>query len=345
MDKIIFNCKIITPLFMSGADSSKLEIRPPSIKGLIRFWWRAMHGELSLQELRKYEGKIFGSVDDNPRRSNILLKTKGQPNNNDVENNPQRLSSNINTDYPGIKYLLYSVLSIKKQPYIKPGFGFTLELCAKDKKVIEEAVHAFWCLTFFGALGSRSRRGAGCIKATTGSPEYKNMFDTSHINNKNQLKIFIESGLKRLELTAGNTSYSTLKGSKIYILDPQKSWQDAMEYIGSSFKKFRSDNKSRITEMPNFGFPIRHRNKTVMVAGFKNHNIKKLSRRASPLIIKIINTGDNYYFPVVIWLNGNLIPDSYLIMDRYGGNKASPSNRPINEFLEKLDDKKLVIRI
>lgn len=42
MNTIIFECETVTPMFLTGADSKKPEFRAPSIKGLMRFWWRAI---------------------------------------------------------------------------------------------------------------------------------------------------------------------------------------------------------------------------------------------------------------------------------------------------------------
>jgi CRISPR type III-B/RAMP module RAMP protein Cmr1 len=56
---------------MHGADGSSAELRPASIKGVLRFWWRAIHGNLSLDELHEQEGKIFGSKD---KRSSFSIK-------------------------------------------------------------------------------------------------------------------------------------------------------------------------------------------------------------------------------------------------------------------------------
>ena len=36
--------KIVTPMFIGGADQSPSDgIRPPSVKGALRFWWRALN--------------------------------------------------------------------------------------------------------------------------------------------------------------------------------------------------------------------------------------------------------------------------------------------------------------
>jgi CRISPR-associated protein Cmr1 len=62
MQTIIFECETVTPMFMAGADGVTPELRAPSIKGALRFWWRAMNGHLPEEKLREYEGAIFGNT-------------------------------------------------------------------------------------------------------------------------------------------------------------------------------------------------------------------------------------------------------------------------------------------
>jgi CRISPR-associated protein Cmr1 len=51
-------------MFLAGADQSKAELRAASIKGLLRFWWRALQAEEDLENLRNRESQIFGSSDE-----------------------------------------------------------------------------------------------------------------------------------------------------------------------------------------------------------------------------------------------------------------------------------------
>ena len=45
METITFNCRFITPAFLGGANPKGTpELRPPTIKGALRFWWRAQRG-------------------------------------------------------------------------------------------------------------------------------------------------------------------------------------------------------------------------------------------------------------------------------------------------------------
>ena len=48
MESQEFEVEIVTPLFLGGADPNKAELRAPSIKGALRFWWRALNPHFSL---------------------------------------------------------------------------------------------------------------------------------------------------------------------------------------------------------------------------------------------------------------------------------------------------------
>jgi CRISPR-associated protein Cmr1 len=73
MQSITFTCETITPMFLAGADGTTPELRAPSIKGALRFWWRAMNGHLSLEDLKAKEDEIFGGTDN---RSKVTLRVK-----------------------------------------------------------------------------------------------------------------------------------------------------------------------------------------------------------------------------------------------------------------------------
>ncbi len=64
METIKFECEIITPMFLGGADGKSAELRAPTINGALRFWWRAMNGHLPLKELhvRMQCSQIFISI-------------------------------------------------------------------------------------------------------------------------------------------------------------------------------------------------------------------------------------------------------------------------------------------
>lgn len=57
-----FDCEVLTPMFLSGADQTMCELRAASLRGAMRFWYRAMLGGQgkSLSDVKAEEAKVFG---------------------------------------------------------------------------------------------------------------------------------------------------------------------------------------------------------------------------------------------------------------------------------------------
>ena len=148
MEKIIFECETITPMFLAGADGVTPELRAPSIKGALRFWWRAMNGHLSLADLRNQESEIFGGTD--PAKQSLLTMK--------ILNFPTK--SDYSVDYPTPHKKNFQKKVIKK------GFVFNLQVGVQNLNSLplDKASNLFILFSLFGALGNRSRRGFGSFK-------------------------------------------------------------------------------------------------------------------------------------------------------------------------------------
>lgn len=364
MKKVVFECETVTPMFLAGADGVTPELRPPSIKGMMRFWWRALNGHLvgtDFRELKKKEAEIFGSSDEKIGRSRFNLNVNKKLNKNDIieslwkeiPNKPMTSRTgnkyNVPTNYEGISYLLYSTLMVSERPYIKSGTSFSIQILSYDEKILQDSINSLYVLALLGGLGTRNRRGAGSFRVrkilSDKDESYKNILDTNNIKSKEDMKKHLELNFNLILKSSACLSYSILKNSKIYILDPKENWKDALETLGKSFKNFRKINENKISETPNFGFPINHGN-VLMGAGPQNHRentkgevIDFFERRASPLIFKIIKTMDKNYFPVIVWLNGELIPSNYNIMDKKGYNIKKSDEKFIIDFLNTVTGK------
>ena len=96
MNTIIFECESVTPMFMFGADGKTPELRPASIKGVMRFWWRAIHGNDDIEKLKYDESDIFGSTNG---RSKVNIRISN------IQNNTKSYQELINKikDFNGIK--------------------------------------------------------------------------------------------------------------------------------------------------------------------------------------------------------------------------------------------------
>lgn len=76
MRQLAFNCRTITPMFLAGADNCTTELRPPSIKGAMRFWWRAVQRCASLNDLKEKEAKLFGSSAEGFGRAPFSIRAR-----------------------------------------------------------------------------------------------------------------------------------------------------------------------------------------------------------------------------------------------------------------------------
>lgn len=367
MKQIELSCETVTPLFMSGADGMTPELRAPSIKALVRYWWRAANAHMEMKTLIDTEKKIFGGTgEDNKKneygKSKVAIRVKQNISDRDISDSLYnqdigfKLVTNkvgnqykVPIEYKGVCYMLYStILPNKERKYIKPDTPFSIGLTFrdKDKEAINEFLKGFIYLEYFGGLGSRSRRGAGSFRITdiNGDTEYiqddiKAHITMNGINNDEKFKNRIEELSEGLKETT-NTSYSMLKGSKVLVFEPSNTWINALEFIGGKFQNFRFHKQSDIYNTPNFGLPLMHKkrgNKCTTMIGAKEYK-GDITRRSSPLIFKIIKTEKDKYFPVIIYLNGEFLPSGYKITNKYDRKEGYPPNdNVINDFLNTFD--------
>ena len=142
MNRKTTECKLITPMLIHGEDTAIAELRPPSIKGAMRFWWRAIHGNLSLDDLKKQESLLFGGANEKSAvKSSFRIKIgKGLSNLISINSLPHK--------------------KVMTQGY-KENQKFEIEfLSNKELKKIEKI---FELTTILGAFGLRSRRGFGSV--------------------------------------------------------------------------------------------------------------------------------------------------------------------------------------
>lgn len=161
----------------------------------------------------------------------------------------------------------------------------------------------------------------------------------------------VETILAYLPSSLSN-DYSVLQRENIYLFPPENNWINALKKIADPFYNFRNKTRSNYLKTPNFGFPILHRTHNMTVKARKSNNHKEhLERRASPLIFKLIKTGNNLYFPIIIRLNGKLIPDDYEIYaqphdkNQVPNETCMPNSTIIEEFQNLILQNKEVIKI
>lgn len=151
-------------MFLAGADGTTPELRAPSIKGALRFWWRAMNGHLSLSELKRKEGEIFG---DNNNRSKFTLF---------IIEKDIKLGKSAPIPHKG--YPLDCIMA---------GSIFDVTLCVPVPTKtwdIDRCKALFELTCILGDFGKRARRGMGSvdiIKCVDDIKWQKKAIDITHI--------------------------------------------------------------------------------------------------------------------------------------------------------------------
>ena len=78
-----FDLRLTTPAFLAGADQKRedCDLRPATLRGLLRWWWRTMHaGHLDRDSLRSLETAVWGDAQlGSPVRIAVEFKEGGEP--------------------------------------------------------------------------------------------------------------------------------------------------------------------------------------------------------------------------------------------------------------------------
>ena len=143
--ELTFKCKLITPMFMAGADRKTPELRPSEFKGMMRFWWRAIKAEDDIKRLKKEEAQIFGGTEEKEGRSKIWIRIK-------------ELKKKTGEYWP-----LPHKKNFLTNCYLPDSeFEFNLKI---NLKIDEEKIVSLVFLSFIlGGFGKRSRRGFGSVQ-------------------------------------------------------------------------------------------------------------------------------------------------------------------------------------
>ncbi|BBL80791.1 hypothetical protein RxyAA322_26450 [Rubrobacter xylanophilus] len=292
MEKIEATFRVVTPMFMSGADQSKAELRLPSIKGALRFWWRALawgrYGDL--EKIREEEARLFGSTDEG--QSKVLMRLTAAENLESFLGKQEAKKWGPNT-WQG--YVGYGLVDKKLRPtrdYIKPGFTFSLIISARDRRALEEMEAPLKALGLLGGLGGRSRKSWGSLTLM----KIEGIKEWEPPKNEQELRKTLENLLQSQRKPGPYTGISNKTAFAIGKLYPDaaaaqrslaQTYRDFLKALGGRGKTLREA----------FGLPRQLRMKG---ARYQNAN----ERRASPVFLHIHQFPDGRAAPVVTLLPG-----------------------------------------
>lgn len=162
--------QLITPCFCAGAEQTQPELRAPSFRGELRWWFRCLGGS------KAQENAVFGNAaGDSGNASSVALLVR------DVKTFQSNYEREFDVAQKEFGYITYFLTAnensdredkvVRTNAYLKPGTCFTLEL--REIRPITEVgtrellLLAWRCMCTLGAVGARKTRGLGAYAPTT----------------------------------------------------------------------------------------------------------------------------------------------------------------------------------
>jgi CRISPR-associated protein Cmr1 len=353
--ELVATYKLTTPLFMAGADQTNAELRAPSIKGALRFWYRAvaLSRPGGWQEVKEEEWEIFGSSKTGQGQFLITVDGNGLP-------KPETFD--FKRDRAGIVYLGYGLKDAARK-YFKHGPDITVRLLFKPdsgETVIEPVKKALIALGLFGGLGARARNGLGSVAITSlrldGVEEWKCPQDEKELQEK--IGEFIKSlAPLPVELPA-YTAFSAQ--SRIVVAETGRDPVKLLDGIGRTMMAYRRDIKDDSALIRKF---LNHVDKSAhprrVAFGlphnyfFKSDKAKvdvkavRKERRAGPLFIHVHALAGERYAVVLTLLPAVFLPgDEEIKLSGFGRDKTVPCRVDygvIEQFMQEFSNRLEVI--
>jgi CRISPR-associated protein Cmr1 len=239
--------KLITPLYGGGVEPSKADpvtlIRGTSIRGHLRFWWRACRaGEFhTIEEMKTQEDKIWGATkaetkkqEDEPGK----VANKDKSNNSSKIQKVQLVVSNSKgiKNYPVLnnRNLGYATFPLRTQgdSTLFAEIEFSLKITF-HKDFSKDVEAALWAWEAFGGIGARTRRGFGAIYRKSVNP----------IANSLSPEKLLKADLKKHVVDSPNwpkdVPHLSLNPDLLKITREFSTTQEAWENLIDKLKEFR----------------------------------------------------------------------------------------------------------
>ena len=173
--------RVVTPLFCAGAVPGRAELRLPSFKGALRFWWRALAWQRcggDLEDIRRQEDALFGSAGGGQSRLLMRLAPTSHPRETIGNGKVLTVSArNGSVVGEGARYLGYGVMEAFRsrtrgtkdgqltRACLRAPFEFTVQLRGRDlnEAQLSSLRRALIALGTLGGMGARSRKGYGSL--------------------------------------------------------------------------------------------------------------------------------------------------------------------------------------
>lgn len=321
--------ELVSPAFLAGAaqGESDCDLRPATLRGLMRWWWRTMHaGHLRAADLAKLEALVWGDTESgSPVSISLEPKTRAapQPYDKDEIRRRHKLESPRGRKNPiqGLYYTSYGMDersrgALRRRSYLDSGAKWNLVLTARDgfwgnkqavpaKLIVEQAEAALWLLATFGGAGSKSRKGFGSFANV-------DVHSTRSINDCMEVA-------KRLREYCGLRSLRAVRRSRtpaleccIQTKEISTHWRDpwyALDKVGAVYQRYIKD-QCRKGDRVVFGLPRRRQSLG------RGQALEGKNRYASPVHWSLGRHRDgNLWVRLIAFPALDLLPTSESVLD------------------------------
>jgi len=344
MERTEIEIELLTPMYLGGANRQP-EFRIPSIKGLLRFWLRAID-----PDYREWEPKVFGDACDHGASPFILRKVGSHKKLRTCHLLKQPEGTNtqkcVKRGLPGIKYLAFPMgMGGGERNALSPRQRFRIETLTRENdlssNIIGRYIMAWWALTTIGGIGSRSRRGFGSVRLVDVDSDWelvKLLKKQAEVHSVKSWTTFFGYMLKRIKKAYGSqhdeSHFHIGKGTNLALLGTGGgnsrgfgTWDAAMNDFGSKLKDIR--DLASPEQKAAFGLPIDGLGLEV--------SAPNQERGASPLMATIVYIDGNYYI-LVTFTKSPVCPEGTELEINEGGVEwtAEPKRGMLEQFYSDL---------
>jgi CRISPR-associated protein Cmr1 len=338
---IEFELRALTPIFKGGSTTDQVDegrpFRAPSIRGALRYWWRATSTLAEVAQLRAREEALFGGVHgEGPVASAVSVAILAQ------QSTPG--------PRPGSKPYAFGVTGREaaggaRNRQVHTDANGTLRVEWRDDGAGEEVKRSLKAWLLFGGVGGRSRRGAGSV------------WWNEALDRPETLNDYI-AAWRGLIPERRTRPWPTLAGS-VLLVGPGKdsaeaAWTEGLDGMrdvrasldvrptfvqtrGADLLEWKREDYIPISGRQRFtsrraalGLPIRFNSRGNGFRGSmgpQGHN-----RYPSPLHLKVVQMGRQFQ-PVILALRGPA-PHQLAATDRNGSTRGTLDPAGLDRFLE-----------
>lgn len=287
MQENILKLKVVTPLYNRGTEDD-VGLKIPSLRGVLRFWWRALQSENNIPRLKLEEQLVFGGISGNALASPVKFRLIKEPDSEPIPFSKSTVSGNA-------KYLSLGIF----------GMGAELDrLCIESgsyhvamqypQELYHDLRQALLAFHYFGNLGAKARNGFGSLYLENFREFCDDLSDTP------------AKFLKSIELSTTLPHYSAFS-DKTLLFESKETFAtggDALASISKMYKGMRAtvgnheyepiERKNDYSIRKYLSFPIGPGVKEMHI--FRNTN----GRYSKPYFFKVYQQAPNEYKVLVL---------------------------------------------